>query len=94
MKVKMVSQPPSPRIIHHYCLCFALPFFLALKARHNLQAPLDPYGGPAVSKAMNLNDNVSLSPAFLSRYPGYQALEAIRLSEMRAHFASEDLFGH
>ena len=89
----MRSGPPPPRIVLHHCLCFALPFFLAPKARHNLESPLDPCNGPAVSMAMNLNDNVSLSPAFVSRYPGYQALAAKIFSEMTAHFASEDLFG-
>ena len=90
----MVSGPQPPRNILHNCICFALPFFLALKARHNLKSRLDPDNGPAVSIAVDLNDDVSLNPAFLSRYPGYQALEAINLWEMTAHFASEDSFEH
>ena len=90
----MVFRPPSPGIIMRHCPCFALAFFLALKARHNLKSPLDPYNGPAVSMAMILNDDVSLFPAFLSRYPAYHALEAMNSLKTMAHVASEDLFGH
>ena len=90
----MVFEPPPPRIILHHCLCFTLPFSLALKDIHILKSPLDLRDGPAVSLAMHVNDDVSLSPAFLTRYPRYHALKAINLSAMKALFASKDLFKH